>query len=73
MEAISSAEHADDAMAVEAEEGGPSDGLTEAAGVGDLEDDFILSVLDGGALPTGAIDEAGESDEEGTDMVRRIG
>ena len=49
------------------------DGLTEAAGVGDLEDDFILSVLDGGALPNGAIDEAGESvDEEGTDMVCRL-
>ena len=73
MEAITSAEHADDLAAAEAESGAPMDGLTEAAGVGDLEDDFILSVLDGGMLPNGAIDEAGESeDEEGTDMVRRL-
>ena len=69
MAAIASAEAEEAAGEEAAEECDGERVLTEAAGVGDLEDDFFATVLDGDG---GAIDEKGESDEEddGTDLVR---
>ncbi len=79
MAAIADAEAAEDADAdadADAEEeAAPAQAQAdEAAGVGDLEDDFILSVLDADALPRGGtngvlLEESDESDSDGTDRV----
>ena len=70
MAAISCAE---EGVVLEEEQAAAGEAEGEA-GFGDLEDDFILSVLDAEALPAGSLAEEGkgdsDSDSQGTDLVR---